>query len=246
MSARVLALLSLMVISFGLYFMAYGLDQVHPVGVKIDYDEISGGLIFALGVWIVFTGMFGLISSFMKHPCVTVPYFLMAVCLSVALFGLSSLASTASQSVEEIRDDMCDDPSGDFSAGYSAKVDRVVCSDTCPCPKGPGDSYEQLWKGIGEDTLRQYSRSTSLFHMSAEEQADYRANKLKAGITPLVFVSRDSQPTYESFRECYQKKLSKGDYFDGDKDLEEAFKTQAAGLGFINAVEVKYSCASFC
>ena len=82
--------------------------------------------------------------------------------------------------------------------------------------------------------------------MSKEEQADYRKNKQNAEIIPLVFVSRDSQPTYESFRECYQRKLSKEDYFEGDKDLTDTFKAHAAGSSFINALEIKYGCASFC
>lgn len=104
-SGRVVMALSVLVIIFGMHFIVYGssqIDAIKPPGSKLDYDQVSGGLICALGLWVLFTGMFGIVTGVMKHPCLTIPYFLMATLLFFTLLAIGGMTEAAEKALPEI------------------------------------------------------------------------------------------------------------------------------------------------
>ena len=145
--------------------------------------------------------MFGIVTGVMKHPCLTIPYFLMATLLFFTLLAIGGMTEAAEKALPELQKGVCKD-AVKFTTGYNEKVDRAMCTELCPCPK----SAEKLWTSYSEADLRKLSRTKNAKAMTPAEQSDFKANKEKAKIVPLYFAP-DGQKSYSTFEECYSDKL---------------------------------------
>jgi len=55
---------------------------------------------------------------------------------------------------------------------YQNAVDKIMCSELCPCEIGPNSSNKKLWRWLGHSVLRFYGRASDKKIMTEEERLD--------------------------------------------------------------------------
>jgi len=89
-------------------------------------------------------------------------------------------------------------------APYALAVDKVMCSEVCPCDPGESGENKEKWQSIDVQTLKKYSRVIDDASLSATEAADYKKQGFNAPIVPFVWKSSGG---FTKYQDCYEKEL---------------------------------------
>ena len=126
-------------------------------------------------------------------------------------------------------------------------VDKVMCSEQCPCPK----SAEQTWLDNADvaGNLTYYKRKFQKDMTAAETEAYNKALTDKKitndTVVPLVF--RDAKPTYLHYSDCFKDVVNKTGFFSAADDANyKQFVDKEGGFKFMTFFEDEFYCAGLC
>jgi hypothetical protein len=167
-------------------------------------QQIGLGVIF-LGVFTFLTGICGCCSARTMRPIYTVPFIIFCFIGGICLFAFGITMSGIGGYINDAVQFGCNTTLGEVSLNYGKTIEHYTCSKICPCPKGPNNDWENYWMGLNDDVFKTINRVKSIDYMDKDEKTRYRYYGDSAPKTPLVFA--DGDDTYNSFIDCYNRKL---------------------------------------
>ena len=254
----VMFLLSVGVIALG----ALQTGQVVPadaktVGLDINISQSGYALpVMVVGLLTLLTAMLGCCVCSSDRckchkACFAVPFGIVTFVMGVALIVLGLLAVSAGSLLtpETFKGPICSSARAqDAVAAYASAIDKVMCSDECPCAQGAGRSTQELWGAIDSAVLRKYARAANKGQMTSTENKAYQAQGVEAPVVPFTWKQDGA---YTSWGECYNQVL-KTQQEQTDASERTASQKQAdafferGGFNFLKQIEHDFDCAGIC
>lgn len=186
-----------------------------------------------------------------NKACFAVPFGIITFIIGVVLIVLGVLAVSAGSLLtpETFKGPICSNAKAqDVRAAYTNAIDKVMCSDVCPCANGAGNSNKELWGAIDAKVLREYARAANRGQMTSKENQDYQAQSVEAPIVPFTWKQNDA---YTSWGDCYNKALkAKNEQTDASKKTASQKQVDAffqrGGFNFLKQIENDFDCAGVC
>ena len=93
-----------------------------------------------IGLTAIFTSVLGLATYKWKNPCLAIPFGLINFVMGITLLFMTVLINGYMDviKIDDFTNKMCTENSK-ISRRYTDAVDRVMCSDLCPCDLGGSD-----------------------------------------------------------------------------------------------------------
>ena len=89
-------------------------------------------------------------------------------------------------------------------APYSLAVDRVMCSEVCPCDPGTSNKNKLIWQSLDAQMLKsKYKRVLHKNDLSPTEAFDYAINGYNAEVVPFIWIPFG----YSKYQDCYKVEL---------------------------------------
>jgi hypothetical protein len=147
----------------------------------------------------------GLLTVVLRHPIVAVPFGVMSF-----IFGSLSVLGGAIMMIlilllnAEGQKEMACKTSVPVVAPYALAVNKVMCSEICPCDPGESDENKQEWSSINAQTLKtKFSRVMDEKALSPADSRDYDKYGFNAVLVPFVWKPGG----FTKYSDCYEKVL---------------------------------------
>jgi len=182
--------------------------------------------------------------------CFAVPFGIVTFVMGVALIVLGGLAVSAGSLLtpETFKGPICASAKAqDAVAAYTTAIDKVMCSEECPCAQGAGRSNQELWGALDTAILRKYARAANRGQMTSTENKNYQAQGVEAPVVPFTWKQTGA---YTSWGECYKQVLKAKEQTDAStrtasqKSADAFF--QRGGFNFLKQIEHDFDCAGVC
>ena len=192
----VIKLISVLICMLGLLVLVFGAMQTDYLPPSTNYVNIDIGK-SGFGMAVIFLGLVSIMIAILgcctakTKNCLFATMFITTsflMGLSLLIIGIIMSGFMKDGIFEEVKTKTCA-KSVMLTTEYNLAVDKVLCSNQCPCPKGTSGKNQQMWDGYGNDFLRQHSRTVSgESNLTSSEQDLWRQYGDDADIMPLVFT----------------------------------------------------------
>lgn len=164
----VVYLVSVLIGVLGLLVLAFGAmqtDYLPPASNYINVDIAKSGFGLAvvfLGLASLFIALLGWCTAKTKNCLVSTLFIVITFIMGVAflVIGVVMGASVNDGIFEKLKSASCS-KAVMLREEYMMAIDKVACSNECPCPKGDTGQYQTMWDAYGNDTLRMFNRTPS-------------------------------------------------------------------------------------
>jgi hypothetical protein len=193
-------------------------------GINIKIEESGYALpVLVIGAMVLFTSLLGCAvhKSSNNKSCFAVPFGIICFCAGITLFviGIIALSAGKVMTPEKFKEPICaSDKAKSLMENYLNSIDKVMCSDVCPCESGAANTNENLWTGQSAAVLTRFERAPSEDDMSTEQKQAFKKDSIYAPLVPFVW----EDPSYSVWSDCYTKVLK-----DQYKDTKGDEKTPA-------------------
>ena len=157
-----------------------------------------------IGLIAIFTSVLGFATYRWKNPCIAIPFGLVNLVMGVSLLMLTVLVNGYINviNIDDFRKRLCGDDNK-IARRYTDAVDRVMCSDICPCNAGGiTKSNKKLWES--QDRLKDFDRKTNWMNMLIDQKNDFKKNSINAKVVPLTWNITGG---YNTYMDCYNAVL---------------------------------------
>lgn len=147
--------------------------------LKIDGADATSGFstaIIACGVFVILTGVLGILTGKCMKPCFTLPFMILSGIIGLILVVVGAISLIVLSDKVELKKTFCDTKSeylGGKSIGeifpdqYNALVDSWMCTPQeigsikgCPCPA----SSTEVWTAVEESSYTPHGRTKSQYN----------------------------------------------------------------------------------
>ena len=195
----VMFLLSVGVIALGILQTGQVPADSKTFGLDINISQSGYALpVMVVGLFTLLTALLGCcvckpLCCSKNKACFAIPFGVITFIVGVVLIVLGVLAVSAGSLLtpETFRGPICSNAKAqDIRVAYTNAIDKVMCSDLCPCAKGAGNSNTELWGAIDTKVLRRYARAANRGQMTSKENQDYQAQSVEAPIVPFTWKTK--------------------------------------------------------
>lgn len=120
--------------------------------------------VLVIGAMVLFTSLIGcgVWRAKSNKACFAVPFGIICFVAGITLFviGIVALSSGSVMTPEKFKEPICaSEKAKSMQSTYLAAIDKVMCSDVCPCESGAGNKNEEKWTGLSASLLSRFSRA---------------------------------------------------------------------------------------
>jgi hypothetical protein len=137
---------------------------------KTDYVDFNvsesgfGIAVIILGIVCLIVGCLGVTTAKVRGFCLGTFFLLASLIMGCAflIVGIIMSGFLDKSTLENFRDRACVNYFSETGPQYLAAVDKQMCSLECPCDRGDGQEYQDLWSSYSDDYLRQFNRTVNM------------------------------------------------------------------------------------